>query len=122
MTSRFASTLEFPGDVTSDAVENLETAFRVNLEDLGVPSILNAADVAADPRGNEKSIMTYLALFKEMAELRGPKREVEVELTKTAGGVAYGAGLEGGKVGRGGKVSPPCLPLVLDSTHASTHR
>jgi hypothetical protein len=108
----------FPDELSPNPIENMENAFTVNFEDIGVPSILNAADVASDPRGNEKSIMTYLAVFKEMVEARSINIVEEPQRTPAEASKckAYGPGLEGGKVSRAGQVHEHAHTVTMDCT------
>ncbi|RHY45155.1 hypothetical protein DYB34_011058 [Aphanomyces astaci] len=64
----YPTLLDFDSLSPNDAVENVSLAFGLMEAKFGIPQLLNVADVAGNPKPDDKSIMTYVSLlFQEFA-------------------------------------------------------
>jgi Calponin homology (CH) domain/Leucine Rich repeat len=55
---------------SEDAKQNLETAFNIAEEHLGIPSLLSAQDFAPDAKSNERTVENYLCLLVSAAQAK----------------------------------------------------
>ena len=78
--------LDFDGLSKDNAMENLEKAFTVAEEDLGIARFLDAEDIAGNAKPDEKSIIAYVFQFfrlfmsaaKNVALIKSIKTAVEI--------------------------------------------